>query len=212
MINKEHYMGVVMVKPHAFEQALAPVVADILDGGETAERLHDDDPLRLFLGRIETRAPVIRDLRSSKVGASLLNIFYEDRREKRYFPLILEHYAGKVAFLPYVFHGDAEELPQFYDALKGSTGTFDIEGHAVSQPTGIRGLLNLPYLAVNISTLSLDDAAYREHCVPWIDNVLHVCDTQWQNEQALKLLGIDGGLQSKSTLATMALTYSSEHA
>ncbi len=112
MINREWHAGVVIVKPHAFEQVLTPVVADILDGGETAKRLSSDDPLRSFLGRIETRPPVIRDLRICNVGESLLKIFYEDKHNWRYFPLIMRRYLGRVAFLPYTFHGDAEELPQ----------------------------------------------------------------------------------------------------
>jgi hypothetical protein len=202
MTGKERHAGIVMVKPHAFEQVLAPVVADILDGGETAKRLSTDDPLRSFLGRIETRAPVIRDLRSCNVGTSLLNVFYEDKRERRYFPLILERYVGRVAFLPYIFHGNTEELPQLYDAMKGSAETFDTKGHAVSQATGVRGLLSEPYLAVDSSALLLDDTAYRERCSPMIDNVFHVCDTQQQNEQALQLLGLEEVLQGNRLQVT----------
>lgn len=191
MINRERHTGVVMVKPHAFEQILTPVVADILDGGETAKRLGTDDPLRSFLGRIETRPPVIRDLRICNVGESLLKVFYEDKHNRRYFPLIMERYLGRVAFLPYMFHGDTEELPQLYDAMKGSAETFDTEGHTVSQATGVRGLLSEAYLAIDSTALLLDDDAYRERCLPMIDNVFHVCDTQQQNTQALQLLGVE---------------------
>ena len=184
-------MGVVMVKPHAFEQILTPVVADILDGGETAKRLSTGDPLRSFLGRIETRPPVIRDLRICNVGESLLKVFYEDKHNRRYFPFIMERYLGRVAFLPYTFHGVAEELPQLYDAMKGYAETFDTEGHTVSKATGVRGLLSEAYLAVDSVALLLDDEAYRERCLPMIDNVFHVCDAQQQNVQALQLLGFE---------------------
>ena len=190
MANRERHSGVVMVKPHAFEQVLDPLVADILEGGETAKHLSADDPIRSFLGRIEVGPPVIRDLRTSKIGAGLLRIFYEDKQTRRYFPLIMERYMGKVAFLPYEFHGDAEELPQLYDAMKGSAETFDAGGRIVSRPTGVRGLLSEAYLAVDAATLLLDDAVYRERCMPMIDNVFHVCDTQQQNGQALQLLGL----------------------
>lgn len=191
MINRERHTGIVMVKPHAFEQILTPVVADILDGGETAKRLSAGDPLRPFLGRIETRSPVIRDLRICNVGESLLEVFYEEKHNRRYFPLIMERYLGRVAFLPYTFHGDAEELPQLYDAMKGSAETFDTEGHTVSKATGVRGLLSEAYLAVDSAALLLDDEAYRERCLPMIDNVFHVCDMQQQNMQAMQLLGVE---------------------
>ena len=191
MVNREQHTGVVMVKPHAFEQMLTPIVADILDGGETAKRLRTGDPLRFFLDRIETRPPVIRDLRICNVGESLLRIFYEDKHNRRYFPLIMERYLGKVAFLPYTFQGDAKELPKLYDAMKGSAETFNTEGRIVSQARGVRGLLSKAYLAVDSAALLLDDAAYRERCLPMIDNVFHVCDTQQQNMQALQLLGVE---------------------
>jgi hypothetical protein len=189
MIHKERHAGIVMVKPHAFEHVLDPIVADILDGGEATKHLSEDDPLRSYMGSIEMRAPIIRDLRSSKIGTNLLTIFYGDKREKRYFPLIMERYMGKVAFLPYVFHGQSDELPQLYDAMKGTAETFDADGGAVSQPLGVRGLLSKPYLAVDASALSLNDIAYRTRCLPMVDNVFHVCDTPQQNEQALQLLG-----------------------
>lgn len=196
MINRERHAGVVMVKPHAFEQVLTPVVADILDGGETAKRLSTDDPLRSFLGRIETRSPVIRDLLACNVGESLLKVFYEDKHNRRYFPLIMERYLERVAFLPYTFHGDAEELPRLYDAMKGSAETFDAEGYTISQATGVRGLLSEAYLAVDGATLLLDDETYRERCLPMIDNVFHVCDTQQQNTEALQLLGVEESTRS----------------
>ncbi len=189
MINKEKHVGVVMVKPHAFEKMLTPVVTDILDGGETAKHLSANDPLRSFLGKIETRPPIIRDLRICNAGRNLLRVFYEDKRDRRYFPLIMERYLGRVAFLPYAFHGDVEKLPQLYDAMKGSAETFNAEGHTVSPATGVRGLLSKPYLAVDGATLLLDDKTYRERCLPMIDNVFHVCDTRQQNIQTLQLLG-----------------------
>ena len=190
MINREQHTGVVMVKPHAFEQILTPVVADILDGGETAKRLSAGDPLRSFLGRIETRPPVIRDLRICSVGESLLKVFYEDKHSRRYFPLIMERYLGKVAFLPYTFHGNTEELPQLYDAMKGSAETFNTEGHTVSQARGVRGLLSEAYLAIDNAALLLDDEAYRNRCLPMIDNVFHVCDTSEQIVTVMRLLSI----------------------
>lgn len=193
MINRERHAGIVMVKPHAFEQMLVPVVADILDGGETSKRLDTDDPLRSLLDRIDTRPLVIRDLRVCKVGKNLLDVFYEDKRTRRYFPLMMERYLGRAAFLPYTFHGRTEELPQLYDALKGSAETFNAAGSTVSHAEGIRGLLSEPYLAVDSDTLLLGDEEYRKRCLPMIDNVLHVCDTQQQNEHALRLLDLEYG-------------------
>ena len=185
---RTQHKGVVMVKPHAFEQTLTPLVADTLDDGQTAARLKASDPLKSFLGQLEVGTPIIRDLRTFVAGQSLLNIFYEDKRDRRYFPLIMERYAGRVAFLPYSFYGYSEELPRLYEAMKGSAETFDASGRLVSQASGVRGLLSPPYEALDSKALLLGDADYRKRCLPMVDNVFHVCDTRLQNEQALQLL------------------------
>jgi hypothetical protein len=192
-MSREQQTGLVMVKPHAFSATLDPLVSDIINGGKTSERLDEHDPLRIFIGRVETRPAVIRDLRTCTVGETLLKVFYEDKQDRRYFPIIMERYLGRVAFLPYVFHGSTQEMPQFYEALKGSAETFNSEGLTVSQAAGVRGLLSRPYMAVDDSDLLLDDEAYRNKCLPMIDNVFHVCDSQEQNEEALRLLGITEG-------------------
>ena len=179
-----------MIKPHALREALDVAVADILNGGATSERLCDDDPLKAYIGRINTAPTIDHDLSAVDSGLDLLGVFYGDKQTRRYFPLILKQYLGKVAFMPYIFRGEADELPDLYDAIKGEAETFDYGGDSVTRPRGVRGLLCPPHLAVDSSALSLDDFAYSERCLPMVDNVLHVCDTLEQNEHTLKYLGV----------------------
>ena len=120
----------------------------------------------------------------------MINLFYGDKSDRRYYPLILEWYVGKVVFLDFsLISSDRDSLITDLHALKGTTQTYDIRGQTVDHSTGIRGIIGQPYLVYPKETLDLlDDNEYRQVIRPIIQNYIHVCDKTNEAELALQLI------------------------
>lgn len=181
--------GLIMVKPHAVEQVLDPVIGAVLGGSDGLGLLSPSDPLSSMIKDIELRAPVIRDLRIMDYGESLLTLFYDDKSDRRYYPMIREKYLGKVVFLPFFFHGSDEKYNELLSAIKGTAETYGATGSVVTEAIGIRGALGQPYqFFTNEEASDLDDASYRQYFEPVVDNYIHVCDSTQEVEIALKTI------------------------
>lgn len=182
--------GLVMVKPHALEQGLDAVVREVLNKGNASESLTINDHLRKVIDAIDIEPTIIYDIRTAKFGAFLLDLFYKDKAERRYYPIMIERYLEKVAFIPYLHKEGFQLSPDIdeFKAIKGTTETFD-DNNIINLALGIRGILGETYLCISGKTrVSLDENAYREAALPMIDNYIHVCDTPEQIDTALNVL------------------------
>jgi len=185
--------GLIMVKPHALEQGLDVVVKEILNKSDASELLAIDDPLRKVIDVIDIESTIVCDLRTAKFGAFLLDLFYKDKAERRYYPIMIERYLGKVAFIPYIHRDGCQLSPDIneYKAIKGMTETFDINNNVINSARGVRGVLGRPYLCIDGKTrASQDEDVYREFALPMIDNFIHVCDSSEQITSAREVLSL----------------------
>jgi len=181
-----------MVKPHAYERVLDKVIEETLRGLGVASDLQPEDRLNCFLDGLTVGEPMIRDLRVVPYGVKLIELFYGDKSNRRYYPLIMQHYIGKVAFLPYVYSGEEADLDGLYPAIKGTTETYDVKGDQVDSATGIRGLFGEPYQVVSHeSSLGMDDHDYERCFLPVVNNYIHVCDSRAEINKAFSMLGVD---------------------
>ena len=185
----DRHKGLVMVKPHAMKEVLDPVIESILSGGHASMLLPNGDPLLGMIQDVEVGQPTIRDLRSITYGEQLITLFYSDKSDRRYYPILRKLYLGKVAFLPFIFHGNAEQRTKLVVAMKGTTETYDEYGSVVTPAAGIRGALGVPYLYTpNDTAKDLDDRTYQHQVEPVVNNYIHVCDTPHEIELALELI------------------------
>jgi len=181
--------GLVMVKPHAYDEVLDPLVSEILQGNGLAAQLAPHDTLRPILTKLVVGNPIIRDLSTVPYVNELIDLFYGDKSMRRYYSMIRDYYIGKVAIIPYMYGGSAEDMADVYSALKGTTQTYDVNGKQLDPPTGIRGLLGKPYkLYDNESSMSMNDETYRQYFLPVVNNYIHVCDSAAEIDAGLRLV------------------------
>lgn len=185
-------MGLVMVKPHAVQQGLDHIVEALLRGdSRLLQASLADQALRQTIERTELLNPIARDLSETRSGQKLIDLFYGDKTDRRYFPLIAEWYTGKVLFLPFLLDTlSQEQLTVDLDTLKGTTQTFDSSGLEVDASLGIRGILGSPYSVYKTDEIErMSDSAYRTAVEPMIQNFVHVCDKPGEAVAALELIG-----------------------
>ena len=185
-------MGLVMVKPHAVQQGLDHIVEAMLRGdSRLLQTSLADQALRQTIERTELLNPIARDLSETRSGQKLIDLFYGDKTDRRYFPLIAEWYTGKVLFLPFLLDTlSQEQLTVDLDTLKGTTQTFDSSGLEVDASLGIRGILGSPYSVYKTDEIErMSDSAYRTAVEPMIQNFVHVCDKPGEAVAALELIG-----------------------
>jgi hypothetical protein len=181
--------GLLMVKPHAYDEVLDPLVSEILQGKGLAAQLAPQDILRPILTKLVVGNPIIRDLSAVPYVNELIDLFYGDKSMRRYYPMIRDYYIGKVAIIPYMYGGPAEDMADVYSALKGTTQTYDVNGKQIDPSTGIRGLLGKPYkLYDNESSMSMSDETYRKYFLPVVNNYIHVCDSSAEIDAGLRLV------------------------
>ncbi len=181
--------GFVMVKPHAFDAALDPLIGEILAGSGLAIQLEPSDQLRPVLDNLTVGNPIIRNLAAVAYGSKFLDLLYGDKATRRYYPLIYEYYLGRVAIIPYFYRGEPADMPLVYDALKGTTETYDAHGKQHDKSTGLRGLLGEPYqFHDNQSSSFLDDDTYLIYFTPEVNNYIHVSDSRIEIDTGLQLL------------------------
>ena len=184
--------GIVMVKPHAYERVLDQVIDETLRGFGVASDLHPEDRLNCFLDSLTIGEPMVRDLRVVPYGVKLIELFYGDKSNRRYCPLIMQHYVGKVAFLPYIYRGEEADLDVLHPAIKGTTETFDANGDQVDSATGIRRLFGEPYQFVSHeSSLVMDDHDYERCFLSVVNNYIHVYDSRAEINKAFSMLEVD---------------------
>lgn len=187
--SKAEQVGFVMVKPHAFDMCLDPVISEILQGNGLANQLATDDQLRPVLDKLKLGNPTIRNLATVSYGSKLLELLYGDKITRRYYPLIQEYYLGKIAIIPYLYDGVPTDMPQVYNAIKGKTETHDQDGRLIDKRVGLRGLLGEPYLLYDTqSSIVVDNETYRRRFTPVVNNYIHVSDSTVEITEALQLL------------------------
>jgi len=185
--------GLIMVKPHAYDMVLDPIIKQMLEGEGVSRLLNDDDPLVAYLPDIEVDEAVrVADLTGASFGKSMIELFYGDKETRRYYPLIQRYYMGRVAFMTYTYHGEPDNLPDVYRALKGTTQTFTTSGDQIDPPSGIRGLFGEPYVLASAEEAShMSDAEYNDRFTPVVKNFIHVPDSQQEIQRALNMLADD---------------------
>jgi hypothetical protein len=185
----EKVNGLIMVKPHAVKAGLAPVIKDILNGARVPSNLDRDDPMLRLLPRLTVVDSIYMDLCIEKYGEDLINLFYQDKVDRRYFPLIRELYMGKVAFLALNLSISKFNIVDACNSIKGTTETFNNEGVRVTTAIGLRGALGAAYPHYNNEELAdLDDWDYRQRIIPVINNYIHVPDKPGEVEAVLEII------------------------
>lgn len=180
--------GLIMVKPHSTKQGLDHVVESILraDGNFQIEGLADL-ALKEAIKSVEVNSVIVRDLSAVAYGPKLLKHFYGDKINRRYYPIILELYLGRVVFLSFTLNpAGSKDAANVFDDLKGTTQTFDSNGDIVDTSKGIRGIFGEPYVVYSNQELAeMDEERFRRAIIPAIQNYIHVCDKPNEAETAL---------------------------
>lgn len=184
--------GLMMVKPHAVERGLGSVIEGMMRHRlDQVSRGFERDWSHGLVDRIEAQESIPRDLRVHRAGKDLLDLFYGDKSNRRYYPLIREWYTGRVLFIPFELRtDDPKSVPTDLDALKGTTSTISETGDVVDSPLGIRGVLGTTYVTYSQEILSsMNEEEYRNAIRPVIQNFIHVCDKPGEASEAIQLIG-----------------------
>jgi len=178
-----------MIKPHAMEQIIDPVLAATFSGNVQPVFEGPECDFVKELGLITLCGRYYRDLATVPYGDHLLQLFYGDKQDRRYFPMIQEFYRGAVMFLLIGYSGSTTDFSLFLESVKGSSETFDEHGELVTVAKGVRGALQQAYRYYSReASNSMEDETYEEAFRPVIQNFIHVCDTPKEVAAALTCL------------------------
>ncbi len=179
--------SLIMIKPHALDETLDPLIVETLHGNYPHDLLVADDPLHGRISEIQLLSPIIRDLRSVPYGRKILEIFYANKSDRRYYPMIMREYLGRVAFIPFVYR--TEDPSVLFENIKGSTETFDMDGEIVDRQLGIRGMTCKPYQFVSgEDSAGLNNQEFEELFLPVVNNAIHVSDIHGQTQAVMRIL------------------------
>jgi len=196
-IDRDKSFGLLMVKPHARDQAIDVSVAHILGfaGPEVDEKIvkalnlsAQAEHLLFRSGKLKPVSMFTRDMGSDnprvrEQNKKALDIMYGRDKDKRYYPTILERYSGKVMFFLVQYDGSQRELEEILRDLKGKE-TFIGE----KTGSGLRGTFIPPKEKIDLDNLEkLPEEQYQKEVMGVIDNVIHATDHTWETAEVLKL-------------------------
>ncbi|MGH7157462.1 MAG: hypothetical protein ACREGD_00060 [Candidatus Saccharimonadales bacterium] len=181
--------GLIMLKPDALQSVFDPLLVATFEGDVQPVFQRPGCDFVDELDKVTLCGQYYRDLAAVPYGRTLLNVFYDDLRNKRYFPMISEYYRSRVAFLLLGHNGSEEEMALFLTKVKGQAETFDECGELVTAARGVRGALQIPYRHYSREAGSmLSDEEYRRAFSPVVHNSIHVCDTPQEVATAMTYL------------------------
>lgn len=181
--------GLIMLKPDALQSVFDPLLTATFEGEVQPVFKRPGCDFVDELGKVTLCGQYYRDLSAVLYGDTLLNVFYDDLRNKRYFPMISEYYRDRVAFLLLGHSGSQEEMDRFLTSVKGQAETFDEYGELVTAARGVRGALQIPYRYYSREEgYTLSDEEYRRAFSPVVHNSIHICDTPQEVATAMNYL------------------------
>jgi hypothetical protein len=183
-------LGMIMIKPNATETFLDVHIQSTM-GGDVSPIFQNERCAQFIedLSGICTIGTYYRDLSTLNYGVNIIDLFYGDKKDRRYFPMIQENYLGPVIFILFEYPGNYEELVDFMIRLKGNAQTHNEVGNIADHGIGIRGVLTKPHRYHSAEeSIHLSDHEYREAFSPVVKNFIHTCDTPREIACALDLV------------------------
>jgi hypothetical protein len=181
--------GLIMIKPNATDQALHPVITSTFEGNVHPIFEQASCDFVPELNKVTLCGSYYRDLGAVPYGDALIDLFYGDKKDRRYFPMISEYYRGKTVFLLLGYEGGQEEFGHFLTSVKGEAETYNECGELVTAARGVRGALTTPYRHYDReASVTLQDKEYVRAFSPVVQNFIHVCDTPGEVAMALRHL------------------------
>jgi len=183
--------GLIMIKPHAFQEVADVVIGEMFSGESWTKdriaslRLTPETKTEIFEERrLTVCKKIIRTLDLEK-HLELMKIFYGRDQDSKHWPALLDLYKGEIAFLTIHYDGSEENLRKILKELKGEDPFQEDE----TSGTGLRGVLLTPKKRVDLGKLeTLSDDEYKKAVPQVINNAIHVTDGPHETAMALKLL------------------------
>lgn len=170
--------GLIMIKPNALQAIIDPMITATFEGDVQPVFKQPGCDFIQDLDKVKLCGRYYRDLSTIPYGNELIDLFYGDKKSRRYFPMISEFYRGSVAFLLFGYRDNQQGLDSFLTKVKGTAETYDENEKMVTSARGIRGALIRPYRYYsNDIGDTLDNDQYKEAFSPVVQNYIHVCDT-----------------------------------
>lgn len=181
--------GLLMVKPHATLAGLnIPIIKLLSEHQETVNYFFSQNSrLTENLKLLKVCKVIAKDLSTENpTNKNILNTFYGFDMGERYYPILMEKYAGPINILILRYAGIQEDLHTLLKQIKGYPKVLTPEGDIAIQPSGIRGKFIPASIIIEQSYLQgLDDQRYRNTISPIIQNVVHTTDSEEETARAL---------------------------
>jgi hypothetical protein len=181
-----------MVKPHAVSVCLdIPIISTLNGDISPIFRLPLQHEFTKHLQNINVTGIYTRDLRQSPCYEGLINIFYGNLKNKRYFSMIDSLYKGVSTFIS-INSLNGLKIGDFMTDLKGKAEEVDRDGNTLIQPSGVRGVLSAKHRVIRgVEREKLADAEFNAEFLPVVNNFIHTTDSPEEAIRAMNIIRVN---------------------